>query len=83
MARNSQVKSDRESFWRRMVVEGRKSSGLSVRAWCSQNDVRESTFYWWRRELGRRDVGRTSRRHRRARCDGRRSCRCGFTRDGL
>ena len=58
MARNSQTRSGRESFWRR-IVEGERSSGLSVRAWCSQNDVRESAFYWWRRELARRD-GKTA-----------------------
>ncbi len=60
MARDSRRSSERESFWRRMV-EGRKSSGLSVRAWCEQHHLRESAFYWWRRELSRRDVGRTKR----------------------
>jgi len=38
------------------MVEGQRSSDFSVRAWCSQNDVRESAFYWWRRELARRDA---------------------------
>ena len=60
MARNSRRSSERELFWRRMV-EGQKSGGLSVRAWCGQHNLRESAFYWWRRELSRRDVGRTKR----------------------
>jgi len=54
MARNLQAKLERESFWR-WIVEGQRSSELSVRAWCSQNNVRESAFCWWRRELAKRD----------------------------
>src|SRR5262245_25507206 len=54
MARDSQARSERESFWRRMV-EGQKGSALTVRAWCGQHDLRESLFYWWRRQLARRD----------------------------
>jgi hypothetical protein len=30
-------------------------SGQSVRAWCFRQGLRESSFYWWRRQLARRD----------------------------
>lgn len=55
MARDSRTKSERESFWRRMV-EGHRSSGLPVKAWCGQHNLRESAFYWWRRQLAQRDA---------------------------
>ena len=44
----------REQHWRGLVAEWR-ASGLSVRAFCSQRQVREANFYAWRRELERRD----------------------------
>jgi len=47
--------SKKEAFWRR-VVEGRAEGGLSVRAWCRRHRVRETSFYWWRRALARRDA---------------------------
>lgn len=45
----------KEAFWRGLV-EGRSVSGLSVRAWCLKHSLRESSFYWWRRQLARRDA---------------------------
>lgn len=45
----------KELFWRR-VIGTQPSSGMSVRAWCSKHSVRESSFYWWRRQLARRDA---------------------------
>ncbi len=45
----------KEVFWRR-VIAGQPRSGLSVRAWCGRHEVRESSFYWWRRRLARRDT---------------------------
>jgi len=45
----------REQHWRDVVSEWR-ASGLSVRAFCSQRQLRESQFYGWRRELRRRDA---------------------------
>jgi len=51
------LKRDRkkEAFWRRMMAR-QPSSGMSVRAWCRKHSVRESSFYWWRRQLARRDA---------------------------
>jgi len=45
----------KESFWRRMMKR-HSGSGMSIRAWCRQHDVKESAFHWWRRELARRDA---------------------------
>jgi transposase-like protein len=45
----------KERFWRRMVREWR-ASGLSVRAFCEQHEVRQASFYAWRRILAERDA---------------------------
>src|SRR3954466_10396588 len=44
----------REPYWRRVLARW-KRSGLSVRAFCRAEGVNEPKFYWWRRELLRRD----------------------------
>jgi transposase len=44
----------REPYWR-LVLARWKRSGLSVRAFCLAEGVSVPTFYWWRRELQRRD----------------------------
>ena len=45
----------KEAFWRR-VIRRQPSSGMSVRTWCRKHSVRESSFYWWRTQLARRDA---------------------------
>jgi hypothetical protein len=35
-------------------------SGLSIRAWCKQQGVKEASFYAWRRTLAQRDVNRAA-----------------------
>lgn len=53
--RGSKRDPKKEAFWRRTV--GRQPcSGMSVRAWCRKHSVREASFYWWRRQLARRDA---------------------------
>jgi hypothetical protein len=43
-----------EQFWRRHL--GRQAgSGLTVRDYCCQHGLRESSFYSWRRVIGERD----------------------------
>jgi len=44
---------EKERYWRRLV-QGQGRSGQSVREYCRQAGVKESAFYWWRRELARR-----------------------------
>lgn len=45
---------EKEKFWRKTIAEWMKS-GLSVRAFCRKNNVPESSFNAWRRELSIRD----------------------------
>jgi transposase-like protein len=56
MARRQRRDLKKEEFWRRMVRR-RARSGLSVRAWCLKHNLQQSAFYWWRREMARRDTG--------------------------
>ena len=43
----------KERFWRG-EIEGQSRSGLSVRAYCRAHRLQETRFYFWRRELARR-----------------------------
>jgi len=45
----------KEASWRGRLRRQSKS-GQSVRAWCRKHGVTETAFYWWRRELVRRDA---------------------------
>ena len=38
----------RMNEWRQLIQE-RQQSGQSVRAWCLQNGIRESSYYYWLR----------------------------------
>ena len=49
----------KESVWRRHV-EAQAGSGQSVRNYCIGRRLREHGFYWWRRELMRRDAAKSS-----------------------
>jgi transposase len=44
----------REALWRR-ADHRQRGSGLTVRAFCRGSGLSEPTFYFWRRELERRD----------------------------
>lgn len=45
---------NKESFWRkRLSLHDR--SGLTVRAFCEREGVKETTFHFWRQEIRRRD----------------------------
>lgn len=45
----------KEAAWRRRLGQ-QAESNQSVRAWCRKHRVTETAFYWWRRELARRDA---------------------------
>lgn len=50
----------KEAFWRDTLrKQGR--SGLTIRTYCRKHHLGESLFYFWRRELVRRDAIRTQR----------------------
>ena len=55
MAKRGMRDLDKESEWRRSIA-AQAESGKSVRLWCGLHDVKENSFYWWRRELARRDA---------------------------
>jgi hypothetical protein len=54
MAKRGTRDLEKESLWRRRL-EAHAGSGQSVRGWCRAHGVTETAFYWWRRELARRD----------------------------
>ena len=59
MAKSVHGRPSREPYWRQVIARW-KRSGLSVRAFCGAEGLNPMTFYWWRRELGRRDQPRPS-----------------------
>jgi len=44
----------KEQFWQRVMAEWR-NSGVSVRDYCGAENLSETAFYYWRRELARRE----------------------------
>ena len=44
----------REQFWRR-TVRRQQRSGLTIRDFCRREGLKDWTFRWWQKELGRRD----------------------------
>ena len=45
----------KEAAWRQRLSR-HAESGQPVRAWCREHGVTETAFYWWRKELARRDA---------------------------
>lgn len=45
-------KSERAAFWRRHL-DSQSASGLSIRAYCREHGLTESSFYQWRKRLSR------------------------------
>ena len=48
-------KRKKHSGWRRHI-KAQAGSDLSIAAYCRRHGLPEHGFYWWRRELARRDV---------------------------
>ena len=46
----------KEQFWREQMA-GQPGSGQTIRAYCRRHRLRESAFYFWRKELARRGAG--------------------------
>jgi len=55
MAQHARRDIQKEAVWRRRLGQ-QAASGQTVRAWCRAYGVTEAAFYWWRRELARRDA---------------------------
>lgn len=55
MARGLQREGGREAFWRD-ALDRQRQSGLNVRQWCRREQVPESAFYFWRRQIVQRSA---------------------------
>ena len=44
----------RERTWRRHVA-AQRTSGLTIRDFCHAQDLRETSFHFWRKEIAKRD----------------------------
>jgi hypothetical protein len=51
----SQAADERRAFWR-AALELQRESGLTIRAFCQQEQLAESAFHFWKRELRREQV---------------------------
>ena len=60
MAKGKIRDKSKEALWRRTVRQQRQS-GLTIREFCRKRQVRETAFYFWRRELADRDAARRRR----------------------
>jgi hypothetical protein len=45
---------ERERTWRHHLAQQR-SSGLTVRAFCSLHNLQKTSFFYWKKEIARRD----------------------------
>lgn len=52
---SKQRSAERESYWR-LALEEFRTSGLSVRAFCTREGLSKPSFYAWRRKLQTRDT---------------------------
>jgi hypothetical protein len=54
MARTRSIDHQKETHWRAQLAL-HADSGLSIAAWCRQNQVALSIFHYWRQTIARRD----------------------------
>lgn len=57
MAKGKERSKSKEAFWRGLVGQHPRS-GLTIREFCRKHGQRETAFYFWRRELARREAAR-------------------------
>ncbi len=50
----------KEKYWRRLLGQWRRS-GLTASQFCEQQGISQPSFYFWRREIARRDQAATIR----------------------
>jgi transposase-like protein len=55
MAKGRQPNTRGEAYWRR-IVRQQAVSGVTIRDFCRKSKLRESAFYFWRKELLRPDA---------------------------
>jgi transposase len=49
---------EKEQYWRRLLDRWQASQPNTVRAFCADQGISQPLFYWWRREIRRRDQDR-------------------------
>ena len=54
MAKKGERDPKRERFWR-AALRRQQSSGLTAKEFCRREQLAETAYYYWRRELARRD----------------------------
>ena len=59
MAKGKERSKSKEAF-RLKRVRGHVHRGLSIRAFCRKHAVRESAFYFWRRDLAEREAAQAA-----------------------
>ncbi len=63
MARKGERDLKRERFWR-AALRRQQRSGLTARGSCREERLAETAYYYWRKELARRDQEQRPRRKR-------------------
>lgn len=56
MAKMAGARSRKKAAGWRKHIRTQAGSGLSIAGYCRRHGLREYGFYWWRRELARRDA---------------------------
>jgi hypothetical protein len=57
MAKGKARDKSKEAFWRKTMAAYQRS-GLRIRQFCRREKLRETGFYFWRRELAQREAER-------------------------
>lgn len=48
------MKQEKQSLWERRITE-QKTSGLTVQAWCKQNQLTKCAYYYWHKRISDED----------------------------
>ncbi len=51
------MREDRRAYWSKLIAE-QEASGASIRAFCKQKNLRDHSFYLWRRRLRKKEAVR-------------------------
>ena len=68
MDKVTQVKTQfRLEQWKKLISEC-QASGLSVRNWCNQNDIREQTYYYYLKKIREQSIENLPENIQNSRC---------------
>ncbi|MCA8917399.1 MAG: transposase, partial [Planctomycetes bacterium] len=66
MSKRGDRSDEKEAFWK-LVVDEWRAVGGNIREFCRSNGLKESAFYFWRRELAKRSAEPAAGPHPRGR----------------